>query len=147
VKIPPLRERREDIPLLAGYFTLKHANRMSKSIETISKVSISALCEYDFPGNVRELENFIERAVILTRGKELQLPLPQLKANQPETINNFSATNDSKTLSSLEDVEKRHIAAVLKQTNGVVGGKGGAAEIVGLPVSTLRHRMKKLGLR
>jgi formate hydrogenlyase transcriptional activator len=147
VTIPPLRQRREDIPLLAGYFTLKHARRMSKSIETISKDSIAALCEYDFPGNVRELENFIERAVILTRGKELQLPLAQLKAHQPETADNFSATDDPKTLSSLEDVERRHIAAVLKQTNGVIGGKGGAAEIVGLPVSTLRHRMKKLGLR
>jgi formate hydrogenlyase transcriptional activator len=147
VTIPPLRERREDIPLLAGYFTLKHARRMSKNIETISKDSIAALCEYDFPGNVRELENFIERAVILARGKELHLPLPQSKANQPVAADNFSTTDNPETLSSLEDVERRHIAAVLKQTNGVIGGKGGAAEIVGLPISTLRHRMKKLGLR
>lgn len=147
VMIPPLRERREDIPLLAGYFTMKHSKRMSKSIETISQESIKALCNYDYPGNVRELENFIERAVILTRGKELQLPLAELKANQPDYTGDSSAADKPATLSSLEDVERAHITEVLKQTHGIIGGKGGAAEVVGLPVSTLRHRMKKLGLK
>ncbi len=142
ITIPPLRERREDIPLLAGYFTKKHSLRMNKRIESISRESIDALCEYDFPGNVRELENFIERAVILTRGNALQLPLSELNRNfQSQT------TDNSYTHSSLETVEKAHIAETLKRTGGKIAGADGAANILGLPVSTLRHRMKKLGLK
>lgn len=141
VTIPPLRKRREDIPLLAGYFAKKHALRMGKKIESIPRDSIDVLCEYNFPGNVRELENFIERAVILTFGKELQLPLSELNIKSRSRINNASSP------ASLEDVEKNHIAEVLKQTSGKIAGKDGAADILGLPVSTLRHRMKKLGLK
>lgn len=140
ITIPPLRERREDIPLLAGYFAKKHALRMNKGIESIPREAIDALCNYDFPGNVRELENFIERAVILTRGKELQLPLSELKLS-------FQSAEKSPANSSLEEVEKHHIAEILKRTNGKIAGKDGAAEILNLPVSTLRHRMKKLGLK
>lgn len=140
ITIPPLRERREDIPLLAGYFIKKHANRMSKRIESISRASIDTLCAYEFPGNVRELENFIERAVILTRGAELQLPLKELSGK--------TVTDDGMpTSTTLHDVERAHIADVLRKTGGVVGGKGGAAELLDLPISTLRHRMKKLGLK
>lgn len=142
ISIPPLRERREDIPLLTGYFTKKHALRMCKKIEVIPRESIDALCSYDFPGNIRELENFIERAVILSRGKELELPLAELN-HKPRTH-----TDDGVPLmSSIQDVERAHIAEVLKKTNGMIGGKGGAAELLNLPVSTLRHRMKKLGLK
>lgn len=141
VTIPPLRERREDIPLLAGYFARKHALRMGKKIESIPRDSIEVLCEYNFPGNVRELENFIERAVILTSGKELKLPLSELN------LNSRSQTNNGSSPASLEAVEKNHIAEVLKQTDGKIAGKDGAADILGLPVSTLRHRMKKLGLK
>jgi formate hydrogenlyase transcriptional activator len=142
ISIPPLRERREDIPLLTGYFTKKHALRMCKKIEVIPRESIDALCAYDFPGNIRELENFIERAVILSRGKELELPLAELN-HKPRTH-----TDDGVPLmSSIQDVERAHIAEVLKKTNGMIGGKGGAAELLNLPVSTLRHRMKKLGLK
>jgi len=141
VTIPPLRERREDISLLAGYFAKKYALRMGKKIESIPRDSIDDLCAYNFPGNVRELENFIERAVILTSGKELQLPLSELNLNSRSQANNGSSS------ASLEDVEKNHIAEVLKQTGGKIAGKDGAANILGLPVSTLRHRMKKLGLK
>jgi formate hydrogenlyase transcriptional activator len=142
IRIPPLRERREDIPLLASYFTKKHARRMSKPIESIPRDSMATLSSYDFPGNVRELENFIERAVILTRGVELEMPLSELRHFQR------AVTDDGVAVSSLtlEDVERNHIAEVLKQTGGTIGGRGGAAEILNLPVSTLRHRMKKLGL-
>jgi formate hydrogenlyase transcriptional activator len=141
ITIPPLRERREDIPLLAGYFAQKHARRMSKRIESIPRDSLDALCSYEFPGNVRELENFIERAVILTRGDELQMPLSELQHfKRPITDDGVPMS------SSLRDIEREHIADVLKRTGGRVAGSGGAAEILNLPVSTLRNRMKKLGL-
>src|SRR6476620_570415 len=139
----------EDIPLLAGYFAKKHSLRMNKRIDTISKETIDVLCSYHWPGNVRELENFIERAVILTSDSELQAPLNELLT----TSSNGSAASPSGPAavpaksSSLEDVERAHIEDVLRQTRGVIGGKGGAAEILGLPISTLRNRMKKLGLK
>ena len=143
IRIPPLRERREDIPLLASYFAQKHARRMSKPIESIPRESIATLTSYDFPGNVRELENFIERAVILTRGVELDMPLSELKHfKQPVTDDGVPTS-----VMSMQDAERAHIERILKQTGGVIGGKGGAAELLKLPVSTLRNRMKKLGLR
>ncbi|HEY8563479.1 MAG TPA: sigma 54-interacting transcriptional regulator [Pyrinomonadaceae bacterium] len=141
ITIPPLRMRREDIPLLAGYFAEKHSRRMNKRIKSIPRESIDALVRYDFPGNVRELENFIERAVILTRGSELQLPLSELNAD----FRSRTAEN-ARVNFSLENVEKSHIAEILKRTGGKIAGADGAANILGLPVSTLRHRMKKLGL-
>lgn len=147
VTIPPLRERRDDIPLLAGYFVQKHARRMNKQIRSIEKSSITALCAYDYPGNVRELENFIERAVILTNGSELSIPLAQLTPNQSSPSEDGQPPDRPIKLSSLESVERMHIMEVLSQTRGVIGGKGGAAEILGLPDSTLRNRMKKLGLK
>jgi formate hydrogenlyase transcriptional activator len=141
IRIPPLRERPEDIPLLAGYFTKKHAGRMSKQIKSIPRESIDALCSYDFPGNVRELENFIERAVILTSGDELQIPISEL-LHLRRPINDEGLPMDH----SLESIERSHIAEVLKLTGGRIAGAGGAAELLNLPVSTLRHRIKKLGL-
>lgn len=141
IQIPPLRERPEDIPLLTGYFAKKHAARMSKRIKAIPRESIDALCAYDFPGNVRELENFIERAVILTRGEELQIPIFELRHFQRPVTDDGVPVNHS-----LEAIERSHIAEVLKSTGGRIAGAGGAAEILNLPVSTLRHRMKKLGL-
>lgn len=141
IHIPPLRERPEDIPLLAGYFAKKHSARMSKRIEAIPRESIDALCAYDFPGNVRELENFIERAVILTRGEELQIPISELRHFQRPVTDDGVPVNHS-----LEAIERNHIAEVLKSTGGRIAGAGGAAEVLNLPVSTLRHRIKKLGL-
>ncbi len=141
IRIPPLRERPEDIPLLTGYFTKKHAGRMSKRITSIPRESINALCTYDFPGNVRELENFIERAVILTSGDELQVPISELRHFQrPVTDDGMPVDH------SLESIERNHIAEVLRSTGGRIAGAGGAAELLNLPVSTLRHRIKKLGL-
>jgi len=148
INIPPLRERIEDIPLLAGYFAKKHSLRMNKRIDSISKETIDRLCSYHWPGNVRELENFIERAVILTSGSELQAPLNELLStsnNGSEDVRSVVAVKSKPA--SLEDVERAHVEEVLRQTKGVIGGKGGAAEILGLPISTLRNRMKKLGLK
>lgn len=141
IEIPPLRERREDIPLLAAYFAQKHARKMGKRIESISRGSINALMSYDFPGNIRELENFIERAVILTRGKQLQLQSSALTSGQTTSRDTVDSTN-----SSLQDIEKRHITLVLKSCGGRIAGEGGAAQVLQMPVSTLRNRMKKLGL-
>jgi len=150
ITIPPLRERVDDIPLLIGYFAQKHALRMNKRVDEISKETVDALCSYPWPGNVRELENFIERSVILSSGSELQAPLSELTLTTSMPVNSgtpASAPAPAATARSLEDVERRHIAEILEQTRGVIGGKGGAAEILGLPTSTLRNRMKKLGLR
>ena len=146
ILLPPLRERAEDIPLLAGYFAQKHSRRMNKRIDAINAETVEALCRYHWPGNVRELENFVERAVILTRGRELQAPLAELEGPAPAGNGGPYAPAAPAALLSLADAERAHIEEVLRHTKGVVGGRGGAAEILDLPISTLRGRMKKLGL-
>ena len=146
INVPALRERVDDIPLLAGYFAQKHSLRMNKRITTIDKQTVDALKSYSWPGNVRELENFIERAVILTNGSELQVPLAELSVSR-NGGNQPTAEPSGPGPVSLEDVERAHIEEILRQTRGVIGGKGGAAELLGLPSSTLRNRMKKLGLK
>jgi formate hydrogenlyase transcriptional activator len=144
--LPALRERADDIPLLAGYFAQKHSRRMNRRIDAVPSETIEALCRYHWPGNVRELENFIERAVILTRGHELQAPLSELEVPAPAGDGVTHAPTALSALLSLADAERAHIEDVLRHTKGVVGGRGGAAEILDLPISTLRGRMKKLGL-
>ncbi len=144
VRIPPLRERPEDIPLLVAYFAQHHARRLNKRIESIPAEAMNAMQRHSWAGNVRELENFIERAVIISRGSHLQIPLAELKA---ETIaNSGGRVSPPARLVSMEEMERAHIEDVLRHTSGQVGGGGGAAEILGLPVSTLRSRMKKLGI-
>jgi formate hydrogenlyase transcriptional activator len=145
VRIPPLRERPEDIPLLVAYFVQHHARRLNKRIESIPAEAMDALQRHAWAGNVRELENFIERAVIITRGSHLQIPLAELKT---EAVANAGVKIALPTrLVSMEEMERAHIEEVLRHTGGQIGGAGGAAEILGLPVSTLRSRMKKLGIR
>ncbi len=136
IRIPPLRERPEDIPLLVHYFTQKHARRMEKQIETIPAAAISKLIQWHWPGNIRELENLVERAVILTRGTALHFPSEELKNSgfQPSTI----ANNNSG--------ERDEIVRILKEVNGRVGGPDGAAVRLGLKRTTLISRMKKLGI-
>jgi formate hydrogenlyase transcriptional activator len=126
---------------LIGYFAQKHAVRMNKRIDNVPRQTVDALCNYPWPGNVRELENFMERSVILSSGSELQAPLAELKLTTSVAVPEVVGPQ------SMEDVERRHITEILEQTRGVIGGKGGAAEILGLPTSTLRNRMKKLGLK
>jgi formate hydrogenlyase transcriptional activator len=145
VRIPPLRERPEDIPLLVVYFTQHHARRLNKRIESIPAEAMNALQRHAWAGNVRELENFIERAVIITRGSYLQIPLAELKTEA--VANGGGKIALPARLVSMEEMERTHIEDVLRHTGGQIGGDGGAAEILGLPVSTLRSRMKKLGIR
>jgi formate hydrogenlyase transcriptional activator len=145
VRIPPLRERPEDIPLLVAYFAQHHARRLNKRIESVPAEAMEAMQQHTWPGNVRELENFIERAVIITRGPQLQIPLAELKTES--AANGVVKTALPVPLASMEEVERAHIELVLRHTRGRIGGPGAAAEILGLPVSTLRSRMKKLGIK
>ena len=153
ITIPPLRERTGDIPLLVGYFAQKHAARMNKHIKTVPRPTMDALCSYHWPGNVRELENFIERSVILSGGAELESPLAELRttamaaAASGAAVSGGVQTTGLKPLSTMEEMERAHIEEVLRHANGMIAGKGGAAEILGLPSSTLRSRMKKLGIK
>ena len=146
IVIPPLRERTGDIPLLVGYFAQKHAARMNKKIQTIPTKTMEALCSYRWPGNVRELENFIERSVILSQGSDLQSPLSELQVpgELPAAGDNVQ---QKPKLTTMDEMERAYIEEVLQHTRGSIGGKDGAAEILGLPASTLRSRIKKLGIR
>ena len=140
VQIPPLRERSEDIPLLVRHFAQRYARRMNKRIETIPSESMQVLVQYHWPGNIRELQNIIERAVILSSGPALKIELTELK--QPVSNGN-SGLNHQDTL---EQAERKHILSVLEDTKWVLGGANGAALRLGLKRSTLQFRMRKLGL-
>jgi len=137
ILLPPLRQRREDIPELVNYFVAKHARRMNKHIEEIPETVMSALVRRHWPGNIRELENFLERAVILTRGSLLRAPLAELQElNLDEEVPH----------STLEAAERAHILQVLRDCGGVIGGGDGAAERLGVKRTTLNSRIKKLGI-
>ena len=146
VTIPPLRERREDIPLLVRYFAQKYAQRMKKPIDTIPAKSMTAMMEYHWPGNVRELENFMERAVILSRGPELEVPLAEFKQRTKAATGNFASSNSSGAVSTLDQAEREHILRALAETHWVIGGPDGAAFRLGLKRTTLQSRMRKLGI-
>jgi formate hydrogenlyase transcriptional activator len=136
ITIPPLRERREDIPLLVAHFVRTFAERQGKAIEHIPRDVMIAMESYNWPGNIRELQNFIERSVILTRGTELRAPVAELTSQKlPDTGTH-----------TLADAERAHIIATLRETNWVVGGRNGAATRLGLNRTTLIARMRKLGI-
>ena len=141
ITIPPLRERREDIPLLVRYFAQKYARRMKRPIDTIPTKAMTALTEYHWPGNVRELENFIERAVILSRGADLKIPVAELK--QRARVTGAASPNG---LGTLEHAEREHILRALGETNWILGGPVGAAFRLGMKRTTLQSKMRKLGI-
>ncbi|MGA7625928.1 MAG: sigma 54-interacting transcriptional regulator [Candidatus Acidiferrales bacterium] len=134
---PALRERREDIPLLVRYFVAKHSRRMGKQIETIPPDVMKALAKCDWPGNIRELENFLERAVILSKGPVLRVPLAEL-----ETADEPSRASDA----TLETTERDHILRILRETKGLIAGPKGAAARLGLKRTTLNSKLKKLDI-
>jgi formate hydrogenlyase transcriptional activator len=138
IEIPPLRERREDIPLLVHYFVTKLSQRMRKSIKTIPKPAMDALTNWPWRGNIRELQNFIERAVILSQGEELKVPLEELKSHTQAVP--ASAT-------SFEQAERTAIIDALKACSGKLSGRGGAAERLGLNRSTLQNKMRRLSIQ
>ncbi|MEW6441661.1 MAG: sigma 54-interacting transcriptional regulator [bacterium] len=137
IVVPPLRERREDIPLLVRYFAQKYSRLMNKRIETIPAEAMAALTNYPWPGNVRELENFVERAVILSAGSRLLVPLAELKPAREAAANRVA---------TLEEAEREHILRALQQANGVIGGPSGAAALLGMKRTTLQSRMKRFGI-
>ena len=141
ITIPPLRDRKEDIPLLVRYFAQKYARRMKKPIDTIPTKAMTALTEYHWPGNVRELENFIERAVILSRGADLKIPVAELK--QRARVTGAASPNG---LGTLEHAEREHILRALGETNWILGGPVGAAFRLGMKRTTLQSKMRKLGI-
>jgi formate hydrogenlyase transcriptional activator len=141
IRIPPLRERREDIPSLVQYFIQKYARRMGKRIETVPAATMQKLVDWSWPGNVRELQNMIERGVILSRGFVLEIPLTELERSA------IPALGDNNGGATLEVVERDHILQALRDTSWVIGGPSGAAARLGLNRSTLNARMRKLEIR
>ncbi|MCI0666245.1 MAG: sigma 54-interacting transcriptional regulator, partial [Acidobacteria bacterium] len=138
ISLPPLRERPEDIPMLVHFFANRFAQRMKKQIERIPTETMNVLIGYSWPGNIRELQNLIERAVILTRGPVLEIPLPELKGPAKAATVQFESE-------TLEAIERKHILRVLRETKWVIGGPHGAAAQLGMNRTTLHTRMRKLG--
>jgi formate hydrogenlyase transcriptional activator len=137
IVLPPLRERILDIPLLAWHFVEQFARRQGKSIKSIPDEAMEMLKRYDWPGNIRELQNLIERAVIRTSGSELRLPDDEFGRVEFDTPSKWR---------TLAEVERQHILDTLRQVRWVVGGPNGAAVRLGLPRTTLLCRMRRLGI-
>jgi formate hydrogenlyase transcriptional activator len=151
IALPPLRERRDDIPLLVEHFVEKFARQQGKAIDTIPEEVMLALVRHDWPGNVRELQNVIERGVIMTAGSVLSRHTTSGRemagAQAPYTsIVSVPAVSKTVSLRTLADAERAHIAEILRETNGVVGGPRGAAAQLGVPRTTLIARMQRLGI-
>jgi formate hydrogenlyase transcriptional activator len=136
IRMPELRERKEDIPLLVRYLVQKFVRRMNKQIDTIPTEAMNALVSWAWPGNVRELENFIERSVILSQGPILNVPLVDLSL----------AAQDSHKDSTLESALREKVVRVLRETGGVLAGPRGAAARLGLKRTTLQSKMEKMGI-
>jgi formate hydrogenlyase transcriptional activator len=136
IRIPPLRERPEDIPPLIRYFVQRFAKRLRRPIESVSRESMELLCRWPWPGNVRELQNVIERAVILSRGSALTVSRAEFESAAPPTS----------AAVTLEDAEREHILRTLEQAGWVIGGPQGAAERLGLKRTTLFSTMRRLGI-
>jgi len=145
IRIPSLRERRDDIPLLVWFFITSLQTRFGKTFEIVSPQAMDALISYDWPGNVRELRNIVERAMILSPGPELEIM--EVLPIRRTTRDGAPPRTDERASASLEEIERSHIISVLEECSWRVRGEDGAAERLGLKRSTLQSRMKKLGIR
>ena len=139
INLPPLRERREDIPLLVRHLVARHAQRLKRPIHTIPSSVMDALMQWDWPGNIRELDNVLERAVILSDNGALPATVPGLARRAPPV----AATTPTR----LSEIERDAILSALRSASGVVSGPSGAAARLGLKRTTLQSRMRKLGIR
>jgi formate hydrogenlyase transcriptional activator len=162
ITVPPLRERAEDIPKLVRYFAQKYSRRLNKRISVIPTEAMEQLTSYPWPGNIRELENFIERAVILSRADELELPLAELRSREDSRIvaadprsrerrpqhqdKNHRGDIGIRDVKTLEEAEREHILKVLTATHWQIGGTDGAAMRLGMKRTTLHSKMKRLGI-
>ena len=160
ILVPPLRERREDVPLLVRYFVQTFSRRQNKTVEYIPSDVMDALVNYSWPGNIRELENLIERAVLLSGGNELRVPLAELKAASAVSATaaaSYAYLNpgspsppgipSSTPIATLEDAERQHILRALRQTKWRISGPRGAATVLGMKRTTLQARIRKLGIK
>ena len=160
IRIPPLRERKEDIPLLVSFFVQKFAKQMQKEIESVPSAVMKGLTAWEWPGNIRELENFIERAVILTRGKALEVPLAELQKTETEAATetvvsmttgtarkgNSPRPNINAGAEEYQRKQREEIIQALTTCKGRIGGADGAASRLGINRTTFMYRMRKLGI-
>jgi formate hydrogenlyase transcriptional activator len=137
IRVPPLRERTGDIPMLVQYFVQKFARRMGKQVESVPAELIREFESWDWPGNIRELENFIERSVILTQGPVFFAPMAELRVSSPKR---------SPTSGTLEEIEREYILRTLRDAGGIIAGARGAAARLGMKRTTLQSRILKLGI-
>jgi formate hydrogenlyase transcriptional activator len=153
IRMPPLRERREDVPLLVRYFVQKFSRGLNKTVEYVPADAMEALVNYAWPGNIRELENLVERAVLLSPGKELRVPVAELKSAAGSADGALSVSSlltsapVAASISTLEEAERQHILRALRQTEWRIAGAKGAAALLGMKRTTLQARMRKLGIR
>jgi formate hydrogenlyase transcriptional activator len=160
IRIPPLRDRNEDIPLLVSYFVQKHAKQMQKKIDSVPSVVMKGLTAWEWPGNIRELENFIERAVILSHGKALEVPLAELRRTNADSSTDATVAEKKRTVrktsssrpdnnaaaDQYERKQREEIIQALTACKGRIGGSDGAATRLGINRTTLMYRMRKLGI-
>jgi DNA-binding NtrC family response regulator len=142
VTLPPLRQRKEDIPILANYFIRQWAEISGQNVKNITQRAMDQLVDYSWPGNIRQLQHLIERTIILTPGQlidNIELPLP--------AVNNPGLDVTERKVQSIDELEKAYIMEVIQNCRGKISGAGGAADILQLPVATLRLKMKKLGIQ
>ncbi|MEK6710224.1 MAG: sigma 54-interacting transcriptional regulator [Nitrospinota bacterium] len=142
IRVPPLRERKEDIPLLVEHFIRRHATRLNRRIKAVAPGDLDRFLRYGWPGNIRELENVVERGLVLGSGEVLRFDKQLIGESS-----SHPKEEAKERLTTLEDHERQYILRVLEQTGGVVSGERGAARILGMKPTTLQSRMKKLGIR
>jgi transcriptional regulator with GAF, ATPase, and Fis domain len=140
ITVPPLRDRKEDLPLFVRHFSEKYAKAMGKSVKEISRTDFEVFMNYDWPGNIRELEHLIERATIVSRGQTLDF-------SDVKFVKNTRRDEDLSSFKSLEEMEKEYIISALRAANGKIMGKNSAAELLGLNGKTLGSKMRKLGIK